>query len=136
MATIARPQMQHDLHQDTDAQFTRGVWQVVLDIPHGRVLTYGEVARLAGQSRGARKVAGAMRRAPNAMDLPWHRVINAQGKISFPDDSSAFKQQKHMLQNEGVVFLNGCVDLDHFGYQGAVDQLIWGGMNAEPVTDH
>lgn len=103
----------------------RSVWQVVQGIPRGHVLTYGEVARLAGMGRWARRVSQAMRRAPRGMDLPWHRVVNAQGKISFPEESSGYQRQKQRLENEGVVFLNGKIDLEKFGYQGALDQLIW-----------
>jgi methylated-DNA-protein-cysteine methyltransferase-like protein len=106
--------------------WVKAVWQVVAGIPRGHVLTYGEVARLAGMSRAARRVSMAMRRAPRGMKLPWHRVINAQGKISFPPDSSGFQRQKELLEQEGVVFLNGKIDLERFGYQGALDHLLWG----------
>lgn len=106
--------------------WVKAVWQVVAGIPRGHVLTYGEVARLAGMSRAARRVSLAMRRAPRSMKLPWHRVINAQGKISFPQDSTGYQRQKELLQQEGVVFLNGKIDLQRFGYQGALDQLLWG----------
>jgi methylated-DNA-protein-cysteine methyltransferase-like protein len=121
--------------QDSTGQFTttsdfdqwvKSVWQVVQGIPRGHVLTYGEVARLAGMSRAARRVSQALRRAPRGMDLPWHRVINSQGKISFPEDSAGFKQQKDLLEEEGVVFLKGKIDLGRFGYQGALDHLLWG----------
>lgn len=106
--------------------WVKAVWQVVDGIPRGHVLTYGEVARLAGMSRAARRVSQAMRRAPRGMKLPWHRVINAQGKISFPEDSSGYRRQKELLEGEGVVFLKGKIDLGRFGYQGALDQLLWG----------
>lgn len=106
--------------------WVKAVWQVVAGIPRGHVLTYGEVARLAGMSRAARRVSMAMRRAPRGMQLPWHRVINAQGKISFPPDSSGYQRQKELLEQEGVVFLNGKIDLERFGYQGALDHLLWG----------
>lgn len=105
--------------------WVKSVWHVVEGIPRGHVLTYGEVARLAGMSRMARRVSQAMRRAPKDRPLPWHRVVNAQGKISFPADSNGFQLQKERLENEGVVFLNGKIDLDRFGYQGALDQLLW-----------
>ena len=108
--------------------WVKSVWQVVQGIPRGHVLTYGEVARLAGMSRAARRVSLALRRAPRGMTLPWHRVVNAQGKISFPADSSGYRQQKSRLQEEGVVFLKGKIDLDQYGYRGAVDHLLW----AEP----
>jgi methylated-DNA-protein-cysteine methyltransferase-like protein len=106
--------------------WVKSVWQVVQGIPRGHVLTYGEVARLAGMSRAARRVSQAMRRAPRSMKLPWHRVVNAQGKISFPEDSSGFREQKNRLEEEGVVFIKGKIDLDRFGYQGALDHLLWG----------
>ena len=106
--------------------WVKSVWQVVQGIPRGHVLTYGEVARLAGMSRAARRVSQAMRRAPRDMDLPWHRVVNAQGKISFPEESPGYQRQKDLLEEEGVVFLKGKIDLDRFGYQGALDHLLWG----------
>jgi methylated-DNA-protein-cysteine methyltransferase-like protein len=110
---------------DFDSWVT-AVWQVVDGIPRGHVLTYGEVARLAGMSRAARRVSQAMRRAPRGMKLPWHRVINVQGRISFPQDSSGYQRQKELLEEEGVVFLKGKIDLKRFGYQGALDHLLWG----------
>ena len=109
-----------------DANWYKDVWKVVSEIPSGHVLTYGEVARLSGLPNAARRVSQALRRAPGDMQLPWHRVINSQGKISFPEDSSGWKRQKDKLESEGVVFLNGKVNLDQFGYRGAVDRLLWG----------
>ena len=103
----------------------KAVWQVVDGIPRGHVLTYGEVARLAGMSRWARRVSRAMRRAPRAMNLPWHRVVNAQGRISFPEDSDGYRRQKQRLEAEGVEFDAGRIDLDRYGYRGALDHLIW-----------
>lgn len=112
--------------QRPDRDWARKVWQVVGDIPSGHVLTYGDVARLSGMPRYARRVSQAMRWAPRELQLPWHRVINAQGKISFPADSAAWQEQKDLLEEEGVVFVNGRVDLQRYGYQGAVDRLCWG----------
>ena len=112
----------------TTAEFdawVKNVWQVVEGIPRGHVLTYGEVARLAGMSRAARRVSQAMRRAPRERKLPWHRVVNAQGRISFPADSPGYRQQKERLEREGVVFIKGRIDLERHGYKGALDRLLW-----------
>ncbi len=106
-------------------RWVRNVWQVVEDIPPGHVLTYGEVARLAGMRRAARRVGQAMRRAPRNRKLPWHRVVNAQGRISFPADSQGYRRQKQRLQDEGVVFIDGRIDLERYGYRGALDTLLW-----------
>ncbi len=119
-----------NLHQKIgktdDGNWHQSVWKVVSEIPSGHVLTYGEVARLAGIPSAARRVSQVLRRAPRSMGLPWHRVINAQGRISFPEDSSGWQRQKDMLEVEGLVFLNGKVDLERYGYRGAVDRLLWG----------
>lgn len=114
------------IEKTADLDWYRSVWKVVSEIPAGHVLTYGEVARLAGLPKAARRVSQALRRAPRQMELPWHRVINAQGKISFPENSSGWKRQKDRLEDEGVIFLNGKVNLEQFGYRGAVDRLVWG----------
>ena len=109
-----------------DREWAQKVWKVVSDIPEGHVLTYGEVARLSGMPRHARRVGQAMRWAPRSMSIPWHRVINAQGKISFPPDSSAGKRQRKLLEGEGVEFDGDAIDLDRYGYRGALDRLFWG----------
>ncbi len=109
-----------------DLNWYKEVWKVVSEIPPGHVLTYGEVARLSGLPTAARRVSQALRRAPRGLRVPWHRVINSQGKISFPEDSSGWKSQKDRLEGEGVIFLKGKINLDRFGYRGAVDRLLWG----------
>jgi methylated-DNA-protein-cysteine methyltransferase-like protein len=106
--------------------WAQNVCQVVQGIPRGHVLTYGEVARLAGPGGSARRVSMAMRYAPKGVKLPWHRVINSQGKISFPSDSPYHTEQKKKLQQEGVKFNGEVIDLNRFGYQGALDALLWG----------
>ena len=115
-----------ETESNTEVNWYQNVWKVVSEIPPGHVLTYGEVARLSGNAGWARRVSQALRRAPRKMELPWHRVINAQGKISFPEDSRGWVRQKEMLEDEGVVFLKGKINLERFGYRGAVDRLLWG----------
>jgi methylated-DNA-protein-cysteine methyltransferase-like protein len=118
------------VEKSADVNWHQSVWKVVSEIPSGHVLTYGEVARLSGMPRAARRVSQAMRRAPRAMQLPWHRVVNAQGKISFAEDSMGWKQQKSKLEDEGVIFLDGKIDLEQYGYRGAVDRLLWGDVSS------
>jgi len=115
-----------EIKKTADLNWYKDVWKVVSEIPPGHVLTYGEVARLSGLPAAARRVSQALRRAPRGLNLPWHRVINSQGKISFPEDSSGWVRQKDRLENEGVVFMKGKINLDRFGYRGAVDRLVWG----------
>lgn len=93
------------------------IWQIVAAIPKGKVATYGQVAEIAGYPSHARFVGATLRGLPNNSTLPWHRVINAQGKISFPAGSEAYKQQHSLLVSEGVVFLNAKVSLQIYGWK-------------------
>ena len=110
---------------DNDDRYPR-IWAVVAGIPSGSVLNYGEVARLAGLPGRARLVGRALGRAPKRMALPWHRVVNAQGAISFKAGSTTHRQQREKLEAEGVVFVDDRIDLDAFGPEQALDRMLWG----------
>jgi methylated-DNA-protein-cysteine methyltransferase related protein len=97
-------------------------------IPRGRVCTYGNVADVAGLPRRARLVGTVLRQSPSSRDLPWYRVINAGGRISFPVGSEAYTRQRRKLEAEGVVFVGGRVDLRHYGWPARdeqLDELLW-----------
>jgi len=98
-------------------------------IPVGSVATYGQIADLAGLGAGARFVGWALRHAGADIDIPWHRVINARGSLSFPVGSEPYEQQRRLLEEEGVVFLHGRVNLRRFRWQPSLDQLLWGPMS-------
>ena len=90
---------------------------VLASIPPGTVVTYGQVAALAGLPRAARMVGRILGNLPKGTELPWHRVINAAGKISLPADSPSFKLQKARLQEKGVVLSNNRGSLKKFNWQ-------------------
>lgn len=102
------------------------IWAVVRRIPAGRVASYGQVAREAGLGRGARLVGRALGAYEGDEPLPWHRVINAQGKISLPPDSRSAREQRRRLESEGVVFVNGRVAMKRYAWQPSLDELLWG----------
>jgi len=79
------------------------IWALVRQIPPGRVMTYGQVATLLGSPRGARAVGYAMFFVRGG-DVPWHRVVNARGMISFGGEVDRPPLQREMLQAEGVRF--------------------------------
>ena len=79
------------------------VYEVVRTVPAGFVTTYGDVATVLGSPRVARHVGYALA-AQGAPDVPWHRVINAQGAISFRGDEVRATLQRKRLAAEGVVF--------------------------------
>jgi len=83
------------------------IWSVVAAIPPGRVSSYGAVAEAAGLPGRARQAGFALRHAPAGLDLPWHRVLAAGGRIAFPPGSRAARQQQRLLEAEGVIVRNG-----------------------------
>lgn len=93
------------------------IFKQVRRIPEGRVATYGQIAREVGRPRAARVVGYAMHRCP--ADVPWHRVINAQGRISLGSDTTAGLTQRRRLEAEGVIFIGGRADLERYGWQPA-----------------
>ncbi len=102
------------------------VYDTVRRIPPGSVATYGQVGDLAGLPRSARFVGYALRRTPPAVEIPWHRVINAAGALSFPRDSVPYREQRQRLESEGIVFVNGRIDLDRYGWRHTLDAMLWG----------
>ncbi|MFC1746888.1 MGMT family protein [Candidatus Neomarinimicrobiota bacterium] len=94
--------------------YTR-IYEVVRGIPHGKVSTYGQVALLARLPRQARLVGYALHRLPEDSDVPWHRVVNASGRVSLDFDSGAGQLQQALLEGEGVVFdKNDTIDLRRY----------------------
>jgi len=90
--------------------------RVIKRIPRGRVATYGQVAGLAGSPRAARQVVWVLNARSEKDRLPWHRVINSQGKIGLrPGDG--YELQRALLVDEGLVFENDRVDLSRFQWR-------------------
>lgn len=100
------------------------IWEVVTLIPKGAVASYGQIADLAGLPGNARLVSRALRSAPAESGLPWHRVINAQRRISFPFASPGYIMQKELLVSEGVKF-SGRTILQEHRWQPDLSLLLW-----------
>jgi len=97
-------------------QHREAIYLALAQIPQGKVITYGNLAKLAGMPNGARLAGRLMCELPEGSSLPWHRVINAQGKLSLPPQSAAYLEQVQRLQNEGIIFNNGKIKLSVFGF--------------------
>lgn len=93
------------------------IYDVVCQIPKGKVATYGAVARMAGNPRWARVVGYALHNNPAPGIIPCHRVVNREERVA---DSFVFgggEVQRQMLEQEGVTFeVDGHVDLDKYGW--------------------
>ena len=106
-------------------EFNERVWQLVQQVPRGKVATYGQIALMLStpmgvdsesyRAFGPRWVGSAMAACPD--DVPWQRVINSQGKIS---ERPGADKQRTLLEEEGIEFVKDRVDLKKYG---------WGGLN-------
>lgn len=92
--------------------FYEQVYAVVATVPQGAVTTYGDVAGCLGSRTVARQVGWALA-ALREPEVPWHRVINSQGKISFRSDTPRASLQMDLLRKEGHTF----------GADGRLDQF-------------
>jgi methylated-DNA-protein-cysteine methyltransferase-like protein len=94
------------------------IYAVVKKIPRGRVATYGQVARLAGLAGHARQIGYALSALPRGSTVPWHRVINAQGRISLRSQDHEPNDQMELLESEGVAFgSDGKLALDRYRWR-------------------
>src|SRR5262245_22484897 len=117
-ATRRNPSITGNSH--TPHFFTH-VYRLVAQIPKGKVVTYGQVAALLGAPRAARAVGTALRylSQPLAHTVPWQRVLNASGGISFRGDMIRVEEQRWLLENEGVEFNHhGKVNLKKYCWAG------------------
>ena len=136
------------------APYDRIVWEIVWQIPPGRVLSYGQIASMIPAPQGMdvpgyeriapRWVGYALRRCmsddrnnprdPAQPSIPWHRVINSQGGISLPEGSYDAAQQRTRLEDEGVEFdRRGCVDFRRFGWYGPDDDWLLDRSLTRPI---
>jgi methylated-DNA-protein-cysteine methyltransferase-like protein len=90
---------------EPEDSFFETVKEIIKSIPAGKVATYGQIARYAGNPQGARQVAWVLHSYSRKENLPWHRVINSKGGISLPH-GSGYEMQKALLEKEGVIFGN------------------------------
>jgi methylated-DNA-protein-cysteine methyltransferase related protein len=101
----------------TDRPFRR-IYAVVARVPRGRVVTYGQVAQLAGLHGQARIVGYALSALPAGTRLPWHRVVNAQGGVSQRANGPYSHVQRARLEKERVRFDGrGRISLERFRWR-------------------
>jgi methylated-DNA-protein-cysteine methyltransferase related protein len=126
MSPAAIRQVQRYVSPPKREEFNRKVWDLVRQIPPGKVSTYGQIASYLEPppgmdpksylSFGARWVGGAMAACPAG--VPWQRVINSQGKVSLRPGGGG-EHQRELLEDEGVVFdEHNRVDLKKYAWKG------------------
>jgi len=100
------------------------IWFIVNLIPKGYVLPYGMVADYAGLPGRARYVSRALKLAPQSLKLPWHRIINSQGKISFAKNTVPFQTQQELLRLEGIEVNVGKISLSQYQWKPDIAMLV------------
>lgn len=100
------------------------IYQIVRQIPTGKVMTYGSIARLLGGCT-PRMVGYAMASTPDELDIPWQRVVNSRGQISERANGLPDERQQKLLEAEGVVF-------DHQGRLN-LQKYLWGPEKVGPA---
>ncbi|MGV8919624.1 MAG: MGMT family protein [Pseudomonas sp.] len=113
----------HSLEQDgaaepTPAEVRRTSLYVTLhQVPEGKVVSYGQLAELAGLGRAARYVGRTLSQLPPDTSLPWHRVLGAGGKLSLAVGTASGDEQRARLRAEGVSISNNRVDMRRHGWR-------------------
>ncbi len=97
--------------------FTERVIKIIKEIPSGKVMTYGQIAKLAGSPRASRQVVRILHSMSEKYKLPWYRVINGLGEISIKNEE-LFINQKMSLESEGIQFIGyKSLNLEIYQYQ-------------------
>ena len=104
-------------------KFDQAVIKIVSQITAGQVLSYGEVARMAGFPRHARMVSQAMSRSPKP--LPWFRVVRSNRTLAFTPGSGAYRKQAQLLLADGVSIVDGKVIPLVTDQAKTLDELLW-----------
>ncbi|MFW1857197.1 MGMT family protein [Acinetobacter defluvii] len=98
--------------QTSTAELAQMILSVVIQIPYGKVASYGQIAKLAGLPKHARLVGRVLGQLESEHDVPWHRVINSQGKIRVNQlDEQGTNLQQALLLAENVVVIDGKVNM-------------------------
>lgn len=118
-----------DVNKQTPNKQYIKIWKTVQAIPFGCVASYGQVADLSGLPGRARLVGKALGKVPisawNNQKVPWFRVINSQGKISFPAGSELFIKQKNLLQDEQVVVNGSRIKMAEYQWTPDLGELLF-----------
>ncbi|MGO2769698.1 methylated-DNA-protein-cysteine methyltransferase related protein [Pseudomonas taetrolens] len=102
----------------TPAQIRRvALYSTLMMVPPGHVVTYGQLAELAGLGRAARWVGRTLSQLPEGTRLPWHRVLAAGGRLSLPAGSASGDEQRARLRDEGLSIVNNRVDIQRHGWR-------------------
>lgn len=106
---------------NADKGFFQRVYEVVKQVPYGRVTTYGAIAKSLGTARAARMVGWALNASHTNLDVPAHRVVNRQGLLTGKHHFQGKNLMQQLLENEGIQIENNqIVDMDRYFWEPPV----------------
>ncbi len=97
--------------------FKEKVFEYLVKVPKGKVVTYGKIAKAVGAPKAARAVGNALHANVDFINIPCYKVVNAKGKLSKSYAGGGIDVQKERLTSEGVEVAGYTVDLEKFGYK-------------------
>jgi len=106
-------------------EFEQSLYAALASLPQGKLSTYGQLAKRCGYPNYARQVGKTLSKLPKDTKLPWYRVVNSQGKISFKPGDPKFVLQLQLLQSEGVEFKGKKINLHKHRWQPSLDTLLY-----------
>ena len=92
------------------------VYEATKKIPYGKVATYQDIARLIGKPKATRAVGNALHHNPTMIVIPCHRVVNSRGHLAKNFGFKCLEGHKALLESEGVIVINGTVDLAKYRF--------------------
>jgi methylated-DNA-protein-cysteine methyltransferase related protein len=105
------------MYKSASDEMAQMILETVARIPYGKVASYGQIAAMTGLPRHARMVGRVLNQLDVESDIPWHRVINSQGRISHQRlDDHGFNCQQARLLEEGILIHNGKINFKIFGW--------------------
>jgi methylated-DNA-protein-cysteine methyltransferase-like protein len=116
---VSDPQEHYSHLSDLNAAQARreALYMALSQVPEGKVVSYGQLAEMAGLGRAARWVGRTLSQLPEGSSLPWHRVIAAGGRISLAVGTASGDEQRARLRAEGVLMMNNRIDIRRHGWR-------------------
>lgn len=116
---MSDPQENYSHLPDLNAAQARreALYMALSQVPEGKVVSYGQLAEMAGLGRAARWVGRTLSQLPEGSSLPWHRVIAAGGRISLAVGTASGDEQRARLRAEGVLMTNNRIDIRRHGWR-------------------
>lgn len=113
------------------------VYEYLLTIPKGKIVTYKQIAEYLGNAKLSRVVGNILHNNPDEYKYPCYKVVNSKGKLSTNFVFGGIEKQKEKLEAEGIEVVGYCVDLEKWGYKNKTyKQIVWQKIKNNSIKIH